>query len=121
MEDTDSMGIMYHANYLKFFERSRSDMWRQHGIYLTSMAKYGTHFAIRDLHLRYLSPARLDDQVTIITSMKKIGACTLSFEQEMRHETGAILSQANVQVVCLNEQMKPQKLPKIFECGEQSK
>lgn len=121
MEDTDSMGIMYHANYLKFFERARSDMWRQHGIFLTSMAECGTHFAIRHLNIQYLSPARLDDMVKITTTMKKVGACTLSFVQEMRHETERVLSQAQVQVVCLNEQMKPRKLPNLFECGDSSK
>ena len=65
VEDTDLMGIIYHGKYLYFFERARTDLLRANGISLTKMSEYDTYFAIRDIHIRYLFPGKLDDMLTI--------------------------------------------------------
>lgn len=111
VEDTDLMGIVYHANYLCFFERARTEMLRDNGLYLTMMASYGTHFAIHDIHIRYLYPARLDDIVTIQTTCQRKKTCSLIFNQTMSDQVGKILSEATVQVVCVNNDLKPKPLP----------
>ena len=71
VEDTDLMGIVYHGNYLCFFERARTEMLRDNGLSLTMMATYGTNFAIHDIHIRYHHPARLDDAITIKTNCER--------------------------------------------------
>lgn len=113
-EDTDLMGIVYHANYLCFFERARTDMLRDNGLYLTTMAAYGTYFAIHDIHIRYLYPARLDDVLTIKTSCERKRSCSLLFRQVMSNQLGKILSDATIHVVCVNKNLKPKPLPDEF-------
>ena len=113
-EDTDLMGIVYHANYLCFFERARTEMLRDNGLSLTMMATYGTYFAIHDIHIRYLSPARLDDVLTIKSTCERKKSCSMIFRQVMHNQLGKILSEAIIQVVCVNKNLKPKPLPEEF-------
>lgn len=113
-EDTDLMGIVYHANYLCFFERARTEILRDSGLSLTTMSRYDTHFAIRDIHIRYLSPARLDDELTIRSNYERKRACSLVFEQLMHNQLGQVLSEATIEVVCVNKNLKPKPLPAEF-------
>ena len=111
VEDTDQMGIVYHANYLKFFERARTELLRENGLSLTTMAIYGTHFAIHDVHISYLFPARLDDVLTIHTNYERKKACSLLFKQTMHNQLQKKLCQAIIQVVCVDDNLKPKRLP----------
>jgi acyl-CoA thioester hydrolase len=114
VEDTDMMGIVYHSNYLCFFERARTEMFRDNGISLTTMANYDTHFAIHDVHLSYLYPARLDDVLSINSNCRLSKASTIEFNQSMYNQTGKIICQAIVRVVCVNKNLKPKRLPKEY-------
>lgn len=111
-EDTDAMGIIYHANYLNIFERSRTEMLRSYGLSLTTMAKYGTHFAIHQANLVYHHPGRLDDSLTVTTVCQNKTACRVVFQQTMHNQLGQLLCEAMIVVVALNEQYKPKRLPK---------
>lgn len=110
VEDTDQMGIVYHANYLKFFERARTELLRENGLSLTTMAIYGTHFAIHDIHIGYLFPARLDDVLTIKTIYERKKTCSLLFKQLMYSQLNQVLSEATIQVVCVDNNLKPKRL-----------
>jgi len=110
IEDTDQMGIVYHANYLRFFERARTELLRENGLSLTTMAIYGTHFAIHEVNIRYVLPARLDDVVTIKTTWERKKACGLVFNQKMQNQSEQLLSEATVQVVCVDQNLKPKRL-----------
>ncbi len=112
-EDTDQMGVVYHANFLCFFERSRTEMLRNSGFSLNTMAIYGTHFAIYDIHIRYIYPARLDDLLTITTHLQGKRACSLMFKQTMHNQAGNLLSEADVEVVCVDQHLKPKRLSSI--------
>ena len=114
VEDTDLMGIVYHGNYLCFFERARTEMLRDNGLSLTTMAIYDTNFAIHDIHIRYHHPARLDDDLTIKTNCERKKACSLVFQQVMYNQQGKMLSEASVQVVCVDKNLKPRPLPDNF-------
>lgn len=111
IEDTDSMGIVYHANYLKFFERARTDMLREQGFSLVELASQQVYFAIQNAQIEFLFPARLDDTITIQTQLVKQTLCSLLFEQSMQNVDNKRLSQLTVLVVCVNAHMKPQRLP----------
>lgn len=117
IEDTDLMGIVYHANYLCFFERARTEMFRDTGLSLTMMAKHGTHFAIHEVKLRFHAPARMDDLLTISTSCENIRASSLVFNQMIHNESKTLLCDATIQVVCVNNDLKPKRLPKELSGG----
>ncbi|MGQ3887792.1 YbgC/FadM family acyl-CoA thioesterase [Legionella sp. CNM-1927-20] len=113
IEDTDAMGIVYHANYLRFFERARSEMLRQTGLPLTQLAALDYYFTITDIKLHYYYPARLDDVLSISTFIADKSSCSLLFEQIMEAKE-KLLCQANIKVVCVNKGMKPKRLPDNF-------
>lgn len=114
MEDTDLQGIVYHANYLYFFERARTELLREYGFTLTAMAKYDTNFAIKDIHLHFLFPAQLDDLLKIETRCQRKKNCSLRFNQAMFNQSGQLLCEANIDVVCVNKQLKPIRLPEAL-------
>ncbi len=109
VEDTDLMGIIYHGKYLYFFERARTDLLRANGISLTEMGKRDTYFAIRDVHVRYLSPGKLDDMLTIKSVVNKMHACTLELSQEMYNQDNVLLAKADIQVISVNKFLKPKR------------
>lgn len=110
-EDTDLMGIVYHARYLYFFERARTEMLRERGFALTVMAKNNIYFAIREANVRYHKPAHLDDILRITTTVVNKTACTLQFKQMMYNQNDALISEATVMTVCVDRDLKPKRVP----------
>ncbi len=110
-ENTDMMGIVYHSNYLCFFERARTEMIRDSGLSLTSLATYDCHFAISEVLLRYLYPARLDDLLRITTNLGHKKPCSIVFDQTMHNQHNELICNAQVKVVCVTNTMRPRRLP----------
>lgn len=113
-EDTDLMGIVYHANYLRFLERARTEMLREKGFSLTTMSVYDTYFAIHEIQIRYLYPARLDDIITITSFCERKKHCSLLFQQNMSNQFNQTVCKATIQVVCVDKKLKPKRLPETF-------
>lgn len=111
-EDTDFMGIVYHSNYLRFFERARTELFREAGWTLTELAdKHDCQFVIYDVHLRYLQPAKRDDLLVITTKLGKVSACGIAFEQTACNQASALLCKAVVKIVCVDAALSPKKIP----------
>ena len=111
-EDTDAGGIVYYANYLKFFERARTEWLRSLGIHQqTLLDEESAAFVVRSAAVEYLSSARLDDEVTLHLTVEKLGRASVQFAQQAwRGET--LLSTANVKIGCVDAQtMRPRPLP----------
>jgi acyl-CoA thioester hydrolase len=106
-EDTDFSGVVYHASYLRFMERGRTEMLRALGI---EQAGLGFGFAVRAMQIDYLKPARMDDELTIETTTRNIGGATLDLDQRvLRGEE--VLVTASVRIACIAEG-RPARLPK---------
>lgn len=108
-EDTDASGVMYHARYLAFFERARTEFLRSLGYgQHTLMQQEGIAFTLSDLQIRYRAPARLDDELLISVIVEKAGAASIQFSQSMWHhdpshaDTPALLSQLSVRAGCVS-------------------
>lgn len=112
-EDTDCAGVVYHANFLKFCERARSDFIRLLGIDAKSLAepKHGepSAFVVRRVEIDYLKPGHMDDLLEIVTSCAEIGSASLVLQQDVRRD-GAPLVRARVTVVLVSRAGKPQRL-----------
>lgn len=111
IEDTDLMSIVNHPNYLCFFERARTEMIRESGLSLTTLAAYHCHFAITEVNLRYIHPARLDDLLTISTEIESRKPCSRVFRQVMHNQDNQLLCEALIKLACADEKMKPRRLP----------
>ena len=114
-QDTDAGGVVYHANYLNFMERSRTEWLRTHGYSNAGLMKeFGTVFVVRSLKLDYLKPALLDDLLDVTAQIKDIGRSRISLLQTVRR--GAeVLTEAEVHLVCVSlESFKPVSVPEVL-------
>lgn len=110
-EDTDAGGIVYYGNYLRFFERGRTEYLRAIGLEQTQIrAEHGLIFAVRSCDIEYLAPARLDNQVEVVTEITAIGASRLDMRQWVRHED-RLLTKARITVVAMGEDGKAKRIP----------
>ncbi|GKX50365.1 tol-pal system-associated acyl-CoA thioesterase [Budvicia aquatica] len=112
-EDTDAGGVVYHARYVAFYERARTEMLRQYNYNQQQLLSEHVAFAVRRMSVEYISPARLDDMLEIETEVVAIGGASLTFAQRIFDQNGKLLSQADVLVACVDSHlMKPTKLPR---------
>ncbi len=113
-EDTDLSGVVYHANYLRWFERARSDMLRLLGIDQRGAHEAGEGaFAVTDLALKYLRPARLDDDVVIVSTVSEVTRVTCSLVQKaMRGDV--LLAEGQVRVAFVSPGGRARRLPAHF-------
>lgn len=120
-EDTDAGGIVYYANFLKFFERCRTEWLRALGVEQTQLAQQSRlQFVVAQLAVDYMRPARLDDELTITARIAEQARSYLVFEQ--RALRGAeLLAQAKVKVACVDiERLAPARLPAELTAALQS-
>ena len=110
-EDTDLSGITYHANYLRWFERARSDLLRLLEIdQRSAIESGGGAYAVSEMNLKYLSPARLDDDVVIATRCTELGAASCRMHQIARRgETP--LCEATLRVGFISLEGRPRRQP----------
>ncbi len=111
-EDTDVGGIVYHANYLKYFERARTEWLRSIGVDLVSLSKQDVSFAIRSAEIEYLRPCFLNDAMQIHTSLERCGGASLTFYQILKRDN-EIVAVARILVACVQgSSLKPMRVPK---------
>jgi acyl-CoA thioester hydrolase len=110
-EDTDAGGVVYHANYLKFAERARTEMMRALGFAHSGIAaETGVLFTVRRIGVEYLLPARLDDLLGIETRIVELGGARLRLDQRVcRGER--VLAALDVLVACVGRDGRPRRIP----------
>ncbi|MDC0453916.1 YbgC/FadM family acyl-CoA thioesterase [Gammaproteobacteria bacterium] len=119
-EDTDFQGIVYHANYLKYFERARTQFLIDQNISQISLASSSLAFVIRDINLRYLTPAKLEDKLVVSSSVQCISRARLLFSQQIINpKNDTIICRGEIEVCFLDlSKNKPKSFPenllKIF-------
>lgn len=111
-EDTDAGGVVYHGRYPGFFERGRTEFFRERGISVQQLHEAGTIFPVVRLEIDFRHPARLDDRVRVDTELAEAGKTSFSMRQRLvRTEDGRLLVEAMVRLVCVSMAMKPKRLP----------
>lgn len=112
-EDTDCTGIVYHANYLKFFERARSEWAEQIGFGKSWQEKEQVIFVLRFARLDFLKPATLHQQVEVVTRISQIRQSSFIYDQYLRLSArpATILCKAEIKVACVGRDMRPCGLP----------
>lgn len=110
-EDTDFTGVVYHANYLRFMERARSDMLRLSGIDQRAAFEAGEGaYAVASLSIRYVQPARLDDDLLVLSRIAEIRAASLVIHQRVMRDAVHVAS-AQVHVAFVGRDGKPKRQP----------
>ena len=123
-EDTDSGGVVYYANYLKFMERARTEFLRSIGYEQDQLQQeLGIIFAVHSANIQYKKPARFNDELNVITSITSLGKASIDFKQSVflksshhadsnNDKAAGLLSEAVIKIACLNaEKFSPQLIP----------
>ncbi|MGE0532079.1 MAG: tol-pal system-associated acyl-CoA thioesterase [Hyphomonadaceae bacterium] len=114
-EDTDFSGVVYHANYLRFFERGRSDFLRVAGVHHNELAAAAdpTAFAVNKMELDFLKAARIDDALLVKTAFETMRGPRIFISQTLE-KAGEILVTAKVQVCCISLTGRAKKPPAVL-------
>tara|TARA_B100000401_G_scaffold431042_1_gene366573 strand:+ start:437 stop:847 length:411 start_codon:yes stop_codon:yes gene_type:complete len=114
-EDTDSGGVVYYANYLKFLERARSEI-----IYSFDLSnklllnKYGVLIIVKSCNINYLKPSNLEDNLKIVSIIKSLKKASFTMKQIVKRDSD-IISEAEVHLATVNKKGKPIKIPELLE------
>jgi acyl-CoA thioester hydrolase len=111
-EDTDAGGIVFYANYLKFFERARTEWLRACGVDQNRLAnETGAIFIVRSTAVDYRAPARLDDVVNVVSRIERLGRASVDFAQEAWRD-GTLLAVGSIRVGCVERTaLRPAAIP----------
>lgn len=111
--DTDQMGVVYYANYLRWFESGRSEFLREIGVPYTKVEQQGFHFPVVQVTCQYLQSARYDEVVQIETALAELGRATLKFIYRITRESdGALLARGETEHACIDGSGRIIRIPK---------
>jgi acyl-CoA thioester hydrolase len=115
-QDTDAGGVVFHAQYLAFMERARSELLNANGIDLARFVeRHGVLFVVHEIHVKFLLPARVNDMLSVSAEVVKMGRASFVFRQKV--ERGAeLLVEADVSLALVDRsRMKPARMPAELE------
>lgn len=115
IEDTDAYQVVYHPNYLKYAERARSDFLKAMGVLKSQLhTEHKLRIVVSKLEIEYLSPAFLDDQLVVATSLFDASKAVITLRQDISRFS-TILAKVLVKLAIINEQMKPVRWPLFLQ------
>tara|TARA_R110001592_G_scaffold199938_5_gene448604 strand:- start:15794 stop:16261 length:468 start_codon:yes stop_codon:yes gene_type:complete len=115
-EDTDAGGIVYYVNYLKFMERSRTELVRSLGFDQSVLQDENIIFVVHSVSARYHAPARLDDELEVSVEVLELKRASIRFRQQVRLVSGKVLCEGEVLVACVSaDQYKPRGIPPVLK------
>ncbi len=117
--DTDQMGVIYHANYVTFFEQGRTDYFRQQGIDYNEIEASGIIFPVHDIQVTYHNASRLHEEIYVVTSVEQVSPVKIQFKHVIRSKDSVKATGTSV-IVCVDKTtFKIKKLstalPKVYE------
>lgn len=107
--DTDCGGVVYYANYLKYFEEARTEHLLSKGINLKELAKEGVLFAVAGLEIRYKRPARYGDELVILSKIEKVNPASVDFYHDIK-AGGLVLAECRTKLVFIDSGFKPRAI-----------
>jgi tol-pal system-associated acyl-CoA thioesterase len=118
LEDTDAQGIVYYANYLRYFERGRSEFLESLGIPMNEVARPDCRLVVYEARIKFRRPASLGDRIEVWTSMLRASEYRVTFRQQIRRrgEEEALVS-GEVDVVAIDQDGTLKEMPSIFTTG----
>jgi acyl-CoA thioester hydrolase len=115
-EDTDAGGIVFYANYLKFFERARTEWLRSLGVHQSALREQtGGIFVVGETSVRYLRPARLDDELIVTARLESAGRASLIIAQQALGPGACVLCEGTIRIGWVDAAtLKPGRIPPVI-------
>jgi acyl-CoA thioester hydrolase len=108
--DTDQMGVVYYGNYLRYFEAARGALLRASGLSYAEVERSGYLLPVIEAHVRYLSPARYDDLITVTLTVEKVRGASVRFAYRVTRGDD-LLAEGMTEHACLGPDRRPARLP----------
>ena len=113
--DTDQMGVVYYANYLRWFERGRSEFLRQIGLPYATIEAAGLHFPVAEVTCRYAQSARYDDVIDIATTLVDLSRVYLVFDYQISRQADQLsLATGSTKHACIDHEGQMKRIPKML-------
>ena len=110
--DTDKMGVVYYANYLRYLERARTEYFESVGLSLKSLKEKGIQFVVRHVDIEYIQPAKYGDILIVETEIEKMEKARLILKNTILNKnTKKIISNCKTTLICINQSFKPVRIP----------
>ena len=109
--ETDKMGVVYHPNYLVYFEIGRTEMLRKAGLIYSELEQKGGALVVVEAGVQYKKSVRYDEEIRISTKTTRIGHASLHFEYRVMNLQGALVAEGFTKLGCVGKDLKPKKLP----------
>ncbi len=109
--EVDSMGVVYHAHYLVYFEIGRTEYMRAHGASYAALEREGYRLAVVDASVQYKRPAMYDQELEVAVWLSQLGRATATFRYELWDQEGHVLASGQTRLGCINAQNRPVALP----------
>lgn len=114
-EDTDAGGVVYHANYLRFMERARTEWLRSLGYEQDALRNEGVIFTVRSAALEFIRPARFNDLLDVSVQIKQLRGASVDIYQTIGGEAGEKFCEGDMRIACVNaDTLKPRPIPKYM-------
>lgn len=115
IEDTDCTGTVYHANYLNFFERARSEWIIQLGMGIEWQREHGIIFLMRSINIEFLKPATVHEEVEVVSIIKEKRKASMIFEQCLRsaQDPAKLFCKAEITIACVDTNLRPCAIPVV--------
>lgn len=111
-EDTDAGGIVYYANYLKYFERARTEWLRALGVEQDIWLAQQVAFVVTEVQMQNKRPAKFNEQLTVFCEISSLKQASMVFKQEIRNALQQVICSAEIKVACVDPvRMKPRSIP----------
>jgi acyl-CoA thioester hydrolase len=111
-EDTDLAGVVYYGNYLRFFERGRTEHLRSAGVSVRELGEQGVLFPVVRVEIDYRSPAAYDDLLSIESRILSMGRASVVYGQRvLRESDGKLLCEGRVTLACVDRALRPRRMP----------
>jgi len=109
--ETDQMGVVYHANYLLYFEMGRTELMRAAGFAYSELERRGIYLVVTETACRFRAPARYDQEIRIATRVARLGKATVRFEYSVLGLEGELLAEGHTELASVNRDKHPVRLP----------
>jgi acyl-CoA thioester hydrolase len=110
--ETDQMGVVYHPNYLLYFETARTELLRQAGVVYAELEKSGVFLVVTEASCVYRAPARYDEELQVATTVDHVGKATIGFRYRVLGPTGTLLVEGRTVLASVDAAKSPIRLPK---------
>jgi len=108
---TDCGGVVYYGNYLKFLEEARTEYFEERGLSIKWLLNEGIIFVVRHQEIEYIKPVFYADILTIKAKISDISSVKITFDYDIRNQEQIITTKAKTVLVCVDKNLKPQKIP----------